>query len=367
MPLALSASMLRQRAAFLFFILVSASAVLYGQSSVLELNDAGWKALEDGNTRRAVSLFGEALTLRPNDPVLLTGSAAALAGEGRRGEAVARLKRAVQVKPDFTQASILLGRIAYDDGDTALAIKTYEDALKHAPGDAVITSMLEVWRHESNTHRSFEETRYDRFRVMFEGRAEQALATQAAAILESAFFRIGEKLGSYPSNTIVAVLYTEQQFRDITRAPEWSGGQYDGRIRIPVAGASRNPALFEEVLVHELTHAVLDAIAGPRVPAWLDEGLAQFFDGSNREQARRRLRAAGRTIPLRRLERSFGSMNAADAQIAYDESLLAVGVMLDRAGFGWHILLSRLAGGQTFAEAIPNFGFSYEDLEAGFR
>jgi hypothetical protein len=202
---------------------------------------------------------------------------------------------------------------------------------------------------------------------MFEGRAEQALATQAAAILESAFFRIGEKLGSYPSDTIVAVLYTEQQFRDITRAPEWSGGQYDGRIRIPVAGAARNPALFEEVLVHELTHAVLDAIAGPRLPAWLDEGLAQFFDGSNREQARRRLRAAGRTIPLRRLERSFGSMNAADAQIAYDESLLAVGVMLDRPGFGWHILLSRLAGGQTFAEAIPNFGFSYEDLEAGFR
>jgi len=47
--------------------------------------------------------------------------------------------------------------------------------------------------------------------------------------------------------------------------------------------------------------------------------------------------------------------------------LMAVGVMLDRPGFGWHVLLSRLAGGQTFGEAIPNFGFSYDDLEAGFK
>lgn len=60
---------------------------------------------------------------------------------------------------------------------------------------------------------------------MFEGHAELSLATRATAILESAFFRIGEKLGSYPAGMIVAVLYTEQQFHDITRAPEWSNGQ----------------------------------------------------------------------------------------------------------------------------------------------
>ena len=41
--------------------------------------------------------------------------------------------------------------------------------------------------------------------------------------------------------------------------------------------------------------------------------------------------------------------------------------MLDRPGFGWHVLLSRLAGGQSFGEAIPNFGFWYDDLEAGFK
>ena len=78
------------------------------------------------------------------------------------------------------------------------------------------------------------------------------------------------------------------------------------------------------------------------------------------------MKAPGGPIPLKDLEHGFGHMGAVPAQMAYDESLLAVGVMADRPGFGWSRLLGRLADGQSFAEAIPNFGFSYADLEAPF-
>src|SRR5438132_1200310 len=118
-----------------------------------------------------------------------------------------------------------------------LAIRTNENAWKDGPIDAGRASKREAWRREAGVHNSFEERRYDRFRVMFEGRAEESLAAQATTVLTPAFWRIGQKLGEYPSNTIVTILYTEKQFRDITRAPEWSGGQYDVRIRIPGAGA----------------------------------------------------------------------------------------------------------------------------------
>ena len=50
---------------------------LQGQSRVVELNDAGWKALHDGYSDKAAKLFAEALTLRPNDPVLLMGAGVA--------------------------------------------------------------------------------------------------------------------------------------------------------------------------------------------------------------------------------------------------------------------------------------------------
>ena len=338
-----------------------------GQSTVTELNDAGWKALREGQADRAVTHFLNALALRPSDPVLLFGAGAAFHAQGKQRDAMARLRKALEIDPALTAASELLGRIAFDEGEADLAIKTYENALKRAPGNAAITQQLNAWRKDAGVHQTFDSTKYDRFRVMFEGRAEEALAKRATAILDSAFWRITRLLGEYPTGTIVTILYTEQQFHDITRAPGWAGGQYDGRIRIPVAGAAEKPELFERVLTHELSHAIVAAIAPHGVPAWLNEGMAQYFDGSDVRAARQRLKAAGQTIPLKVLGRGFGRMNAYQAQIAYDESLVAANVMFDRPGFGWIRLLHRLGDGQTFEEAIVNFGFSYDDLEAPFK
>jgi tetratricopeptide (TPR) repeat protein len=359
--------MSRRNLVLVLWLAILSCTPVHGQSTVVELNEAGWKAITAGNSRRAATLFAEALALRPKDPVLLLGAGAAARMEGKPREAMTHLKQSVQLDPRLTAASVLLGQVAYEEGDADLAIKTYEAAMKHAPGERVLTSRLEEWRREATVHRTFEETRYDRFRVMFEGYADQSLALKATEVLSSAFWRIGQTLGAYPPETIVTVLYTEKQFRDLTQAPPWSGGQYDGRIRLPAAGAALKPAEFEELLTHELTHAVVDGIARKGVPAWLHEGLAQFFDGSDRQAALKRLRSAGRTIPLARLEQGFGRLGAMDARLAYDESLVAVGVMLDRPGFGWHQLLIALGDGHPFGRAIESFGFSYADLEAPFK
>jgi hypothetical protein len=120
------------------------------------------------------------------------------------------------------------------------------------------------------------------------------------------------------------------------------------------------------VLTHELTHAMVAGIVPGGLPAWLNEGLAQYFDGSDAQAARARLKALGRSIPLKHLEAGFSRLSTTDAQLAYDESLLAVRVMADRPGFGWVRLLHRLADGQSFDEAIVSFGFSIADLEAPF-
>ncbi len=337
------------------------------QSRPAELADAGWKALRDENPGRAAALFAEALELLPDNPSLLLGAGAAAHARGKERQAMASLQRALQIEPRLTQASALLGSIAFDEGDSELAIQTYEQALKYAPDNDRLKRQLAIWRRETRVHETFSDRTYGRFRVLFEGREEQSLAMQATAVLDSAFYKIGRALGEFPPNTIVTVLYTEQQFRDITRAPAWSGGQYDGRIRIPVAGAANNPQLFERVLVHELSHAIVANIAPHAVPVWLDEGLAQHFEGADPDAARRRLSAGGRFIPLSQLEHSFGRLGAADAQVAYDESLLAVGVLLDRPGFSWVRLLHRLRDGATFKDAIANSGYTYEDFEAGWR
>jgi tetratricopeptide (TPR) repeat protein len=364
--LAIAVVMHLRRAMAAFCLVGLWTAALGAQSTVVELNEAGWKALRDGHEVRSEALFAEALTLRPNDPILLLGAAAAAHAQGKQREAMARLQLALEKNPRLTDASRLLGRIAYEEGEVELAIRTGEKALTLAPGDPELKRELETWRRDADVHHAFEEVRYDRFRVMFEGRAEQSLAAQATSMLDSAFRRIGAALGEYPTDTIVAVLYTEQQFRDITRAPEWSGGRYDGRIRIPAAGAALKPALFERVLAHELTHAIVASIAPRHVPTWLNEGLAQHLDGTDPQPAQRRMKMLGRSVPLKQLEGSFGQLSAAQAQVAYDESLLAVNVMFDRPGFGWTRLLRELADGASFEHAIGRFGFSYPDLEVPF-
>ena len=101
--------------------------------------------------------------------------------------------------------------------------------------------------------------------------------------------------------------------------------------------------------------------------------LSSFSQGPRTERARigsqaarRRMKTIGRATPLKNIERSFMQLNATDAQVAYDESLLAASVMFDRPGFGWTRLLHRLADGQSFEDAIGSFGFAYADLEAPF-
>src|SRR5579862_6528414 len=146
----------RLRIAAVFVVVVLAAATPRAQSSVNELNDSGWKALQDGYADRATSLFGQALAMRPNDPVLLLGAGAAAAARGEPRDAIARLKRALEIEPRLTAASRLLGQLAFQEGDADLAIRTYEAALKYAPGDAVLASELDAWRHDADLHRQFE-------------------------------------------------------------------------------------------------------------------------------------------------------------------------------------------------------------------
>jgi hypothetical protein len=258
----------------------------------------------------------------------------------------------------------MLGAIAYAAGDLDLAIRTYEQALKYAPRHQELTTALVEWRKEAVAHNGFEERRYDRFNVMYQGRQDESLAAEAMRHLNAAFWRIGQKLGAYPPDPVVVILYTERQFRDITRAPEWSNGQYDGRIRIPAAGGPHKGEEFAKVLTHELTHAMVAALAPTGVPNWLHEGMAQYFDGEDVAAARRRIRSRGRPVEMKLLENSFSALNALQASIAYDQSLVAASVLFERSDFGWSRLLDDLNSGEPFERVISRFGFSYADLNA---
>lgn len=358
--------MIRAACVVVCLLALNVATAIAAQSSAGELNQAGWKALDRGDAASAAKLFADALAQRPDEPVLLFGASVAAQLQDRSAEAKPKLQRALQVNPRFTPAALLLGEILYREGDLDQAIKTYESALAQAPGNPDVTKRLQAWKQEADVHNSLIERRQDRFRVLFEGRTDAQLAARTTDALMKAFWRIGQELRAYPSDPIVVILYTEKQFRDITRAPEWSDGLYDGRIRLPVAGVSRASALFDDVVEHELAHAMIASIAPRGVPSWLHEGLAQHFEGADAAAAKRRLSAHRQRIPLDKLERSFNGLTAAGAVVAYDESLLAVEAIIARARISWSQVLYALADSDTSAETLRGFGISYPDLEATF-
>jgi len=212
---------------------------------------AGWEAIQRGDGEKAASAFRAVLAMNPRDTRALTGAALAAHLLGRDDEAVSSLKRALQVDANYVYASYILGQIAYSQGDIDLAIKSYERVVKLSPGDPGIYQQLEAWKKEAALHDTFTARPTARFTVLFEGPEQQAIAARVSATLEAAYPRVGKVLNAYPSETVTAILYTRQQFRDITKSPSWAAAAYDGRIRIPVMGALKDPAELDRIVTHE--------------------------------------------------------------------------------------------------------------------
>jgi len=182
--------------------------------------------------------------------------------------------------------------------------------------------------------------------------------------LEAAYWRIGTTLLAYPSGIITVVLYTDEQFRDITRSPAWAGGVFDGKIRVPMRGALNDPRQLEKVLAHEFTHALVKSLAPRGVPTWVDEGLAVVFEMGDLKWAERLARQAPFLVPLPRLHDGFLSLPADQVPLAYAESALAVRMLIERGGIpALTALLQDLAEGQEFTQSFERRVFlSYPEF-----
>ena len=348
----------------LLWVVSGALAQGRAESSGAALGRQGWDAIRAGQITEASRLFHDAITENAHDATLFLGAGLAAHLQGQEMEARTALQEAVRLNPKLTAAALLLGDITYRMGDLETAVRTYEAALEVEPNNAQIQGRLESWRKEAALHGGFQRTLSPHFTVLFEGPAEQRLAAAAVDALEAAYWRIGTALLAYPPTVITVVLYTDEQFRDITRSPAWAGGVFDGKIRVPMRGALNDPRQLEKVLAHEFTHALVKSLAPRGVPTWVDEGLAVVFEMGDVKWAERLARRAPSLVPLPRLHDGFLSLPADQVPLAYAESALAVQMLIERGGIpSLTALLQDLAEGQEFTQAFERRVFlSYPEF-----
>jgi len=357
-------------AAFALAVMVCAAPVLAkgipGTRAYVEAQK-GWEAIRDGRHQDAAEAFALALDAEPRDPSNHFGSGLAAYLLGQPTVAQHELERALELAPSLTDASLVLGNVLYRASDIAGAIRVYEAAIEFAPADDTLRTRLDELRQEAVVHGNFLESHGAHFTVLFEGAADAELASRVIDILEAAYWRVSTALAIYPERTITVVLYTQEQFRDITQSPQWAAAAYDGRIRLPVGGADANPGELERVIVHEFTHALVQNLTPRGVPMWLHEGLAVMFEPNGDAWIDEQLSRTSTRLPLERLAGSFGDLSGDDARIAYAQSAGIVRALFESGGpLTVGAGLQDIARGDTFTVAFEQRMFmSYDTFLAG--
>ena len=326
---------------------------------------AGTTALEQHRFGEALSAFNEAVRIRPSDSGLSFGEGVAAFMLGQKEVARSSFERALTLTPGYLPAALWLADLHYRAGRLEEAISTCEAALQRAPRDRDLQKRLGHWRKERELERRFREIRTAHFIVLFEASADEALAGQVLERLEAAYSRIGNTLLVYPSQPITALIYSRQQFDDITKLAAWSTAGYDGRIRLPRSVAADQGDELDRVLSHEFVHALVEMLAGRTVPAWINEGLATALEPSSSAVIDPVTRTTWRS-DLSRLHRSFIDLSRRDAEVAYASATEAVRRLIERHGATAVVaLLEDLGRGAPFATAFEQrTAMRYEDFVA---
>lgn len=317
---------------------------------------AGKHESDHGNFPQARLYFETALYFQPDNSTLLIYYAACLMRTGHAAEALSYAERAARVAPDSPDALAMLGFVQFASDHTPDAIRSWKKSLKLRP-DPTVSEYLARAERESSAESDFSQNESSHFNLHFEGKdTSESFRRDLLATLDSEYDDLVRDFGYSPRNNIAVILYTQQAFFDVTRAPAWTGAVNDGKLRIPISGITGVTPELAHVLKHELTHSFVSQISGNRCPTWLNEGIAQIEEGKSSASYGRQLAqlfAAGSAIPYNVLEGSFMSFSAPEATAAYAESLATAEYIRNSYGMSEiPRILERLAQGSSTEVAL---------------
>jgi len=347
------------------------------QSAALGHHLAANFELSRGDMEHALSDARTALNYAPEEPALLLNVGYLLLRRSEFKESLEYLERARRFAPDNPDVPKLEGWAYYGLNKIAQAVAEWQRAQALRP-DKEVQLALDRALADKQEEESYKENESSHFKLRYSGAAAPALAREVLRTLERHFSAIESELNFTPPEPIGVILYTQDAFSDITKAPSWAGALNDGRIRVPVQGLAGVDSELSRVLKHELTHSFiaqktrsaclgLAASCAIHAPAWIQEGLAQWIEGQrSREDAAVLLQIYNdnKAIPLSRLEGSWLNMSGDTARYAYAWALANIEYIVQADGMGdVERILDRIGAGMATETALRDVLHSgYDDL-----
>ena len=333
--------------------------------------------LTHGDMEHALIDARAALTYAPEEPVLLMNVGYLLLRRSEFKESLEYLERARRFAPDNADVPKLEGWAYYglNKLDQAVAEWRQSEALRP---DKEVQAALERALADKKEEESYKENESSHFKLRYSGTAAPALARDVLRTLERHYSVIESELNFTPPESIGVILYTQDAFSDITKAPGWAGALNDGRIRVPVQGLAAVDGELSRILKHELTHSFiaqktrsacmgLSASCAIHAPTWIQEGLAQWMEGQRSGENAAvlvQIYGAGHAFSLSRLEGSWLNMGGDTARYAYAWSLANIEYIVQAGGMGdIDRILDRIGAGMAVEAALKEVLHSdYNDL-----
>jgi len=280
------------------------------------------------------------------------------------------LEHARARQPDSPDILFYLGQVLYETDNRQEAIELWERALTLSPARAELIAVLKKARKETAVEDKMDRGNSPRFNMTYDPGVNTSFALAVLDVLENASNQVGAELGHFPEARVPVVIYKRDDYKDITNSPDWSGGAYDGTIRLPFGALSEVSPPLRAILFHEYAHVVVFDLTHGNCPVWLNEGIAETFGRGQFNSASTALK--GPAIDVRRLEGSFTSLSSGDAARAYQQSYAMVNYLVTT--YGWHrvkAILVNLGKGMSMsaavASALQDYSLSYDGLIKEWR
>jgi tetratricopeptide (TPR) repeat protein len=322
--------------------------------------------LTHGDLDHALTDERTAITFLPEQPVLLMNVAYLYLKKSEFKQSVDYLERAKRISKENADLFKLEGWAYYGMNRPDQAVAEWKKALALRP-DADTQAALDKALKDKEEEENYRENESAHFQLKYNGTEQPELAREVLRTLEQHYSTIESELNYTPPEPIGVVLYTQQSFADITRAPSWVGALNDGRIRVPVQGLTSVNSDLSRILKHELTHSFIQQKTHGRAPTWVQEGVAQWMEGKRSDENAAvlvRVYDAGQAASLGQLEGSWMGLPGDVARYAYAWALANIEYIVDTDGMGdVERILDRIGEGSATEDAVKDvLHDDYNDL-----
>ncbi len=284
-------------------------------------------------------------------------------------QAIKFSNKATALNPDNFLALEILGDCYYFTQDLKSALDYWQKAQELNPGSKKLEERIKKVKQEIGFESNLTRSSADCFEIRL---SKTDLPFDASIIrdyLRQAYREVGQDFNYFPRHTIIVFIYTEEEFHQRYHFPEWSGGAYDGKIRLPANTKNFTESQFKGLIWHEYTHAIVRDLTQDKCPLWVNEGLAVWegsrYDRLDLKELGNALKE-GNIIPLIRLHEKFAPINQSkEIYLAYQEAYTVVSFLIEHYGF-WHIqnALVKIKNQKDMDEILKSiFGLDWGQLQ----